>query len=152
MSTYGISLFCDDIRFEQQNKISLIGCYGHEMLIAIPPPISIPKLGILVQIRSPAEKLPERTLLVYGPQSEEPFFKMEVGPNEEQEFVPQINPDDVYEVDSVRLRGAIIPLVFSPFLIEKEGVIRVRMMCGSERVRLGGLRITHRPADQMPGA
>lgn len=48
-SRFVIAQFCDDIRQEIGNKYSLMGCYGHEMIIE-KLPVSLPKLGILVNV------------------------------------------------------------------------------------------------------
>lgn len=51
---YGITTFCDDIRFEVAGKLTLVGCYQNEMNFAEPAPGILPTLAALVNIRVPA--------------------------------------------------------------------------------------------------
>ena len=53
-------IFCDDIRLEQGNKISLMGCYGADISIDRPFPLTLPKFGFAVWLISDADDLPER--------------------------------------------------------------------------------------------
>ena len=67
MELLGITIFCDDIRFEHNGKITLVGCYGPEMLISDPLPVVLPRLGMLVQLRMPAGSSSPSQILVYMP-------------------------------------------------------------------------------------
>jgi hypothetical protein len=139
MLPYGICTFCDDIRFEQQNKMSLIGCYGPELILYQTPPIALPKLCFYVQVRARPGRLQATKTLIYLPDEQEPFFTHEI---KEEEHASN-SPTDLDTTDDLEhQRGIILPFVFSPFLIAKTGFIRVRMLFGSERIRLGALKIT----------
>ncbi|MGA2817365.1 MAG: hypothetical protein ABSE67_13895 [Xanthobacteraceae bacterium] len=149
---YGVSIFCDDIRFEQQNKISLVGCYGPEMVVYSAPPFVLPKLGILLQARFPMERLPSVHVKIYMPEEEEPFFTQEIS-KEEEHFVPRANAFKPEKPEDLNiLRGLAFPFLFSPFIIQKEGHIRVRLLFGSEIVRVGGLRVISQVPQALPPA
>ncbi|MBT8155163.1 hypothetical protein KMP13_15045 [Epibacterium ulvae] len=51
---YGITTFCDDIRFEVAGKLTLVGCYQNEMNFAAPAPGTMSTFAALVNIRVPA--------------------------------------------------------------------------------------------------
>jgi len=147
MTPYGVSIFCDDIRFEQQNKFSLIGCYGPELIIYAPPPVGLPKLGILVQARFPLERLPTIKLNIFMPDEKEPFYTQELL-QEEQDFKPseafQRDTDAAKDIEGQR--ALIFPFVFTPFVVSRTGYIRVRMLYGDSTIRVGSLKVSYQPA------
>ncbi|MEX0735339.1 MAG: hypothetical protein WD944_08630 [Steroidobacteraceae bacterium] len=49
-----IAQFCDDFRQEIGNKFSLMGCYGTDLYVP-QFPISLPKLCVFVNVRTPKE-------------------------------------------------------------------------------------------------
>ena len=55
------AIFCDDVRHEVGNKISLIGCYADELIVDRLP-ASLPKLAVHVRVTSPVG-VPFRKLL-----------------------------------------------------------------------------------------
>ena len=61
-----IGQFCDDIRIEVGNKLTLVGCYGDEMLVPAFP-ITLPKIAVqakaITPIEQPFEKLIFRLLI-----------------------------------------------------------------------------------------
>ena len=152
MEPYGVTFFCDDIRFEQQNKMTLIGCYGPEMLIYQEPPITLPKLGIVVQARFPLGQLPGINVKMYMPGQDEPFHTQELSKAEEtyqptEEFDP--NPTD--PAGLIGQRGMAYPFLFSPFTIPAVGYLRVRLAFNSEVLRVGALKVTQVQLPQITG-
>lgn len=154
MQPYGISVFCDDIRFEQQNKLSLIGCYNQGLILYQPPPIVLPKFCIYVQVRFPVELQSAKKLIVYMPGEDQPFFNMDIPGDPEHFKLDSLFKDHDQEKDTKediqRQRAFIVPLSFSPFPIAKEGTIRVRMVHGSEILRVGALAVVHQKAPPAP--
>ena len=73
----GDCIFCDDIRFEQQNKFSLIGCYGADLIVSATPPFAIPKLGVLVKATLPLGAVSSFSILFYNPEEDTPFYSRE---------------------------------------------------------------------------
>jgi hypothetical protein len=141
MLPYGVSYFCDDIRFEQQNKFSLIGCYGPELILFQKPPVVLPKLCILVQIRTAPERYPAIKIIVYPPGREEPLFLHEQE-EEKQDFQISKEIQDTKEEIQPQ-RAILVPLMFAPFIIENSGFIRVRLHYGPEIIRIGALQIKY---------
>ncbi len=145
MEPSGVTLFSDDIRFEAQNKITLIGCYGPEMLVSGDLPFLLPKLGMLVQLRmSPGSCYPSK-ILVYLPDSkdEEPTITVEVdAPNAGEIKNSQNLPVDS---DLVSLLATNVPILLSPVMINSEGLIKVRVICGDKTIKAGTLKVTRVP-------
>jgi hypothetical protein len=55
MERFATTLFCDDVRQEVGNKVSLMGCYGHELFVE-KFPIALPKLCGHVRVVTPIER------------------------------------------------------------------------------------------------
>jgi hypothetical protein len=49
------STFCDDIRVEQGNKFSIMGCYDQTLLVS-EFPITLPKLCFVIVARTPTDR------------------------------------------------------------------------------------------------
>jgi hypothetical protein len=141
MAIYGISTFCDDIRFEQQNKISLIGCYGAEIIIYHAPPVALPKLGIAISIRMPLDVATDRTLMIFRPHETEPFYTFKLPEDPSPPSAPNLED----EPDLVLGKGMLLPLLFSPIGFERSGNLRVRLKVGEELYKIGAIRITFQP-------
>jgi hypothetical protein len=142
---FAATIFCDDIRFEQQNKISLIGCYGPEMYIFTPLPAVLPKFGVFVQARFPFAKMPNVRIHIYMPEEEEPFFNQEIAKEEQEYQLANTTPQDqpTKAGDLIHQRGLAFPFLFSPLIIQKTGYIRVRLLFGEGViVRAGALKIS----------
>lgn len=141
MEPYGNTIFCDDIRFEQQSKFSLIGCYGYELIIFAPMPASIPKLCMLVSVRLPSiRSVPPLKFNFYFPGISEPTPSIDFAPPKDQSF-PPINDSDVDPVI-----GVTLPFLFGPVTIQEEGWLKVRVEYDDKIIKVGALKITSRTA------
>jgi hypothetical protein len=144
----GTVIFCDDIRFEQFGKYSLIGVYEAEIVFSSPVlPVVLPKLGIAIRyIERPGESTEPVTVSVFVP-----------GSNHEQVEVAKVNvaTDDLRsvqfspiadepELQLEKFAVSFIPLVLAPFNIMSFGRIAVTAFRGSDEIRLGGILL--RPA------
>ena len=68
----GTCIFCDDVRLEVGNKISLMGIYSSEILFTAAPPTVIPKLGIVAWLIFDRDDFPEKlTIRIVGPDKQE---------------------------------------------------------------------------------
>lgn len=146
MLPYGISYFCDDIRFEQQNKFSLIGCYGSELILFQKPPIILPKLCIFIQVRAEPERYPAIKIVVFPPGKNEALFVHEQKPDEQDFQISQEFENSKEEIKPQR--ALLLPLIFSPFVIENLGFVRVRLHYGGDIIRLGALQIRYQEQSQ----
>ena len=141
MEPLGISLFSDDIRFEQQNKITFIGCYGPEILITGDLPFVLPKLGIFVQLRlPPGECLPSKVLVYYpDSQESEPAVTVDISAPSavDVEKSKRTSPSS-----DVMLLATNVPILLSPVILNTEGLIKIRVKCGEKIIKAGTLKVT----------
>lgn len=126
---WGFSLFGDDLRQEVGGKISLMGMYQQDMIFQSETttlPVIAPKFVIFIfyyEIQNAIEaditfkvSLGNESNLI----TEAPFLRKDLPPVKE----PEIDPDNPDEAE--RIFHARIPIVISPFMIEKPGRLRVR--------------------------
>src|SRR5437763_17222776 len=74
----GHSVFCDDIRAELGNKLSLMGVYATDILIATAPPVMFAKLGVVTWVISDRDDLPQKvTLRILIPPDRTELVKIE---------------------------------------------------------------------------
>lgn len=147
MEPLGITIFCDDIRFEQTNKITLVGCYGPEMLVIGEIPFPQPRLGMYVQLRLPAGSLSPSKIFVYFPweEDEKPAVVVDISePSAENVKISQ----EPASSDIIRLLATNVPILIGPLLIKSEGLIRVRVQCGDKIIKAGTLKIKR--AEKLP--
>jgi hypothetical protein len=148
MDPFGIAIFCDDIREEVGGKVSLAGCYAYDMRFTdISFPIGIPKLGIYVVGRLPSDQpIPPLQLLVYFPgDADEPSVKIDIPQTSLPESPSSLDPD------LQRAGGLRYPLLIAPALFREPGFVRVRLMYGQQRLRLGALKIHSVISELQPG-
>src|SRR5260221_8135574 len=121
---YGYTTFCDDIRDELNGKTTLVGIYGADMLFNIQLPVTLPKLGLVVNyFERPGESTEPIRIEIFMPDSEEgkPFMVAELPHEQMRNFPIQADP----EVKDPRI-GAIFNMILSPLTIAKEGRIKVQ--------------------------
>jgi hypothetical protein len=146
---FGITVFCDDIRREVDNKTSLIGVYGDELVLFTPPPIVLPKLGFHIDVRFPTDNIVDENvnLLVYFPGDAEDAPRInEVIPwkSGEPPTEPPPFPDAVPAFHFLQYH------VLSPVEIHTEGFIRVRLLYSGHRIRVGALKVVYKPPGSEP--
>ena len=129
----------DDIRFEQQNKFSLIGCYGPDLILLQKPPVVLPKFCMVIQTRFPAEPRSPGKIVIYLPDGEEPLTTIEWEQEPEYKMDRILNPKVDKDVEIQR--AFLFPCIFSPLLIQQSGPIRARMFYRSETIKLGAIQV-----------
>lgn len=149
MEPLGITLFCDDIRFEQNQKITFVGAYGPEMLVFGNLPAVLPKLGFYVQIRLPPDSAKPSRVNIYFPDSkdDEPAVTAEISPPDENEVE---KTKKGLGAGTIAILATNIPIVISPAVINSEGLIKVRVVCGDTILKAGTLKITRIDAPLSP--
>jgi hypothetical protein len=132
---YGVTIFCDDIRQEMGGKTSLIGCYGANMVVPVPFPLVLPKLGIDVSYYLPIE-LPWKPieLCVFFPGDEEDKPSISAGIDEP----PKRRSEEDSENNYLRLN---LRTVLGPITISQAGRIRSIAVRDGQVTRLGSLRV-----------
>ncbi|MBV6475378.1 MAG: hypothetical protein MOGDAGHF_00897 [Rhodocyclaceae bacterium] len=108
--------FCDDIRHEVGNKMSLIGCYQGELMVETAP-TALPKLCALIAATTPKNK-PFKTLTIRVMKDDAELARLEI-PEAGLTEVAQNN------IDATATRKSIsAALMFAPFVIDKPSVLR----------------------------
>ncbi len=127
--------YCDDIRHELRGKVSLIGCYGPD-LIADRLPAVLPRLCLRAEVVSPISRPFER-------------LKLRVVLNGEtlvEENIPQEGyvPKASHTPVAPSLQVALFMVALSPFSIKEPGVLRVEAQTEAEILQGPGLRLLAR--------
>lgn len=110
------AIFCDDMRQEVGNKMSFMGCYQGELLVPISP-IALPKLCVFLSLLTPVSR-PVRSLRFRLVLDDTELSRVDV-PKEAWADAHQISEAGATRI---AISGAMI---FSPFLIQKSGVLKV---------------------------
>jgi hypothetical protein len=148
---FGTTLFCDDIRFEFHGKLSLVGVYGYEMvLFGTTFPVTLPKLGLFCAVRfHRSQKISGAKILIYFPEhsEESPTHVQEVPIQLTAEQFPPPDPSEYPE--PAEHHGFNHPLLFSPAVVKQPGYIRVRVAEGSDRLKIGSLKIREASSEEI---
>lgn len=124
--------FCDDVRQEVGNKFSLMGCYSGDLLVE-KLPAALPKLcaevRVVTSIERPLEKAVIRAYI-----NDEVLAELELPVQDAKQSLPV--PDEF----CTRLTMRAI-MNFTPFLIEKEGVLRIDVETEDGVLKGGRLRL-----------
>jgi hypothetical protein len=121
--------FCDDVRQEVGNKISLMGCYQNLIQVQQAPAV-LPKLCLMAKVYTPLDR-PFRRLIIRILRNETQKLA-ELAYSEEALATP-IAP--VPEGSQGQLFSAI--LIISPFTIDDACTLRVEAETDEEPVRSG---------------
>lgn len=141
MEPYGITIFCDDIRSEILGKTTIIGIYGHELLLFSDFPAALPKLGMFVQLRFEPEAISSLKIMVYASwiDGNVPIFTKDFPPLSEEVAKAPLETDDK---DIAPTMSINFPIILSPVLLPSEGRIKVRVEINGRIVKAGTLKIT----------
>lgn len=106
-------IYCDDIRNEVGNKLTLVGCYGADLVIERAP-VTLPKLCVLTKIFTPANQPFERLTL-----------RVVVGEMLLAELQLPSSQFDQPVRENSRWLVTRAAMTLSPFFIENECTVRV---------------------------
>jgi hypothetical protein len=130
----GTCIFCDDVRPEVGNKISLMGIYSRDILFTSAPPAIIPKLGIVTWLIFDWDDPPDKLIMrINGPGQQE-IAKLEAN----AEGNPLL-PEPPEEGMTKRILRSIIQMTNLP--ITQEGLIEVFVDTERESFRAGRARV-----------
>jgi hypothetical protein len=137
---HAYTIFCDDIRAEVGNKLSLMGCYDSVMLVS-QFPITLPKLCFLMTATTPSDR-PFQQLKFRLYKNEELLHELEIDANQlgmqHSAKTPTTMEEDVKSLRA--MRGA---MQLSPLTIEGPCYFKVRVVTEEEHpLRGGALLIT----------
>lgn len=108
--------FCDDVRQELGNKLTLVGCYGPDIQVA-KFPIALPKLCVFAKAITPANR-PFTELALRIMNGDRPVAEIAASPAELGS--PSAQPQ---EPSKWQIMTAVISMV--PFVLERETILTV---------------------------
>lgn len=131
-------VFCDDVRQEVGNKLSLMGMYMGDIVLPVAPPVGmpaiLPKFAICVWLLCDWGDNPERiTVRVYAPPGRTEITKMEAAQG-------QIAPPAPLFDDPTKLSLTTLLPIFN-FAIFDEGEIEVTVETEQGTLRAGRLQV-----------
>lgn len=141
----GWSVFCDDVRREENGKWFFIGVYEAEMLISPSFPASLPTFAVVIKYfeRFNESDKPVK-FAVTVPGMEEPVFSHQMDRN------ALISPPEG-ETELENKRVSFISIAqFRNFQIPQPGAISVRAYRGDDEIHLGSLGVKLNPAVASP--
>ena len=123
MSTNGrlvLATFCDDIRYEQGNKYSLIGCYREDLVISHIP-AALPKLCAAITVITPIDRLFEK-LTICAKVGDETIAELEIREEQLQALKNETLAPERTGMKKVELH---CHMTFSPFNVIQPSVLRI---------------------------
>jgi hypothetical protein len=148
---YGSSIFCDDIRLEVGGKLAFAGVYGGAMY-SEQFPITLPKFYVYTVYQEdsalPHQHLQFR-LYLPGEKWNEVAQSEDVTVEGRAETFPleyDLSPEEM-EWSKVQpiYRSFTKIFCFAPLVIERPGLVRIRVLCGDEEIKLGALAVLPPP-------
>src|SRR5438067_737624 len=86
-------IFCDDIRSETGNKVSLMGIYDSDIIFTAPPPAVMPKFCIVAWVISDVNDRPSKLdIRILVPPGRTELVKLEADP---QAAIYPYDPDEL---------------------------------------------------------
>ena len=148
----GKAIFCDDIRAELGNKISLMGIYTGS--VTIPPtiefPLTLPRMGIAVFWEEPIEGFSEEIAFKasYVPLDSDPFADdvsslVETHQNLKEIAKSNPVPARVAAHSKIHTRQSAAYMILSPFVVPHPGKLRVRAYRSDGVWMVGAIAIEH---------
>jgi hypothetical protein len=134
-------VFCDDIRQEVGNKISMMGMYLGELIIQGTAPIALPKFGFVIWIISDVDDpIQHVTTRVLMPPDQKEVIHIEMTQAVQTVFMA--------EGAQKLVAHQIIPV--APFIIEQPGMIEVMLETDRGSMRAGRLLVRFVEPPQTP--
>jgi hypothetical protein len=136
---YGTTVFCDDVRDEVSGKKTYVGVYFNEMLLPGEFPVLIPQFALAITYLEPLSDPVEEVILkvfVPGENTDSEVAADVVLPVDRVDSLDERTKDPLAEY-----RAHIFHFKISPFLIAREGYVKVRAYVGEREIRLGSLRV-----------
>jgi len=138
MTRFAYSVFCDDIRNELNNKISLMGIFGSLMYLQSFPTV-LPKLCAVVTASTPVDR-PFQSVSFKGVMDGNVIFDIsldEAQLNEIKRSASIIDDPKGFEAKAM--------VVLSPFHLAAPTKLHVTVIADGEEIQCGGLQISQAP-------
>jgi hypothetical protein len=142
MDRYAYSIFCDDIRQEVGQKMSLMGVYHGELHVSALPTF-LAKLCIAVFCATPLET-PFKSMTIRTASGEVILQEMSISQTDLNTMQLEISSRST-EDDPIKSLYVGVSINLIPFAIEKEQSITVTAIADGVELTAGKLRIKHTP-------
>ena len=144
----GLTIFCDEIRTENNGKQIYIGIYKAEMLLGPSFPARLPSFSVIILYRErPGESSHPVRFAVFVPGAEEPAFEAHVD-RAQLDSIPLPTDEDADDP----VLELTLAANFRDFVLQEAGRIKVRAFRGDEEIRLGTLQVRLHPELQKEAA
>jgi hypothetical protein len=142
MDRYSYCIFCDDIREEVGNKISMIGVYRGELQVAVVPTL-LSKLCVAIYCDTSVDRLFQSlsTRISVG----DKILREDSIPQEALVKMQAAAAEKGSSEDPIQRIAIGMQMLFSPFVIEKESTLVVTAIMDGEERTAGKLRLRHNP-------
>lgn len=138
-SAWGTTIFCDDIRGEVGNKITLVGVYTGAIVVHGTFPFLMPKFGMWVKyFEARGVETATGHLQVWFPGDADPSFNMDMPLQLAREHAQSIDRSDPSVDIVVHLQ---VPILLSQVIIKEPGAIKVRVKLGEREIRVGAIDV-----------
>jgi uncharacterized protein DUF6941 len=129
-------IFCDDVRLEVGNKLSLMGVYSNDILFPAAPPSMLQKLCVVVWLISDLDDSPGKLAFrILSPPDKKELARIEVNGQELVGMPGYYAPDEFSRNSFIRL---VLPMI--NIRLESEGAIEVWIdVADEESFRAGRL-------------
>ena len=145
----GHTIFCDDIRVEQNGQFSLIGVYPGGIVVHTPFPATIPKFAFSVIFSEPYELALRRdfpvSIRIYLPGEVAPIFEGTISAHRPEALsallqgqLPLSEPDREVGPPVMLMVSNII---LTQMVVREPGLIRVRISYDVKTIRSGTLKV-----------
>ncbi|MFZ5936617.1 DUF6941 family protein [Pseudomonas sp. HS6-2] len=138
MTRFAYSVFCDDIRNEINNKISMMGIFGSLMYLQTFPSV-LPKLCAVITVSTPADKL-FQSVSFKGTMDGNVIFDISL---DEAQITEMRQNVGLIEVPKVIEAKAVV--VLSPLHLSGPTKIHVTVVADGEEIECSGLQISQPP-------
>lgn len=147
---YGVTIFCDDIRYELNGKLTLVGSYLSEMNFSGSAPGLLPTFAALVNIRIPLSfrfsKLKLRVVREIGSDIETIFEGVLDSKSELHAEGTHTSADD--QLDE-KVNVVTFPIQWSPMSFSGPGFVKVRCyLDDTYEIKLGALQVGFTPEEE----
>lgn len=141
---YGITIFCDDIRYEMGGKITYVGVYHQTLNIRGELPIFLPVLYFAINLMVPSE-YPAKQIAIK-------ILKQKKN-SEKEEVILDLPPRDLeLGGEPEKYQRTVIHLNISPLHIDGDFTLKVRAYFDGKENKLGVLHVTVRSDKSISSA
>ncbi len=139
---WGFSIFCEDIREEVNNRTSWMGIFKGVIYVESSFPFFMPKLVVIVNyFEVPEVHKEDLEFRIYSTDD----AKVAEVKIKRSSLDAHFAANSLSENDEA-LISVEVPFIFLPMVVQKPGVLKVRMFDGAQEVKLGSLVFKSGPA------